>query len=235
MRLAEGASGPLTLISGPAGFGKTTLISDWIGTGDDHRRVAWFSLDQDDNDLIRFVSYLVAALQIVEPGIGRAPLSLLGSLQTPTPKALMVQLLNEIVDVPTPIVLVLDDYHVIEDPEIDAAVTFTVNHLPEQLRLIIATREEPRLPLPRWRALDRITEIGLEDLRFSDEEAALFLNRTMGLELDTESVRVLETRTEGWIAGLQMAALSLQGHLRVLARSFAGRGSESSCRGRGNL
>lgn len=215
VRLAEGASGPLTLISGPAGFGKTTLISDWISTGDDHRHVAWFSLDQDDNDLVRFVSYLVASLRTVEPGIGRAPLSLLGSLQTPTPKALMVQLLNEIVDVSTPIVLVLDDYHMIEDPEIDAAITFTVNHLPEQLRLIIATREEPKLPLPRWRALDRITEIGLEDLRFSDEEAALFLNRTMGLELDAESAKVLETRTEGWIAGLQMAALSLRGHLRV--------------------
>ena len=214
-RLTEGTERPLTLISAPAGFGKTTLVSNWVDTATDRCRVAWLSLEKDDSDLERFVSYLIAALQVVEPEISRLPTFLPGSMRTSTPRGLITQLLNEIADLSSSIVLVLDDYHTIEDPAIDTALSFVVDHLPEQLRLIIATREEPRLPLARWRALERITEIGLEDLRFSDEEAALFLHQTMDLDLDLEWVRSLELQTEGWIAGLQMAALSLQGHVRT--------------------
>jgi LuxR family transcriptional regulator, maltose regulon positive regulatory protein len=229
-RLAEGAAGPLTLVAATAGFGKTTVLTDWIHASGDRTHVAWLSLDKDDNDPVLFVSYFVSALEMIEPGIGRAALSLLGSLKTPTPKDLMIQLLNEIAVLPGSLVLVLDDYHVIEDPDIDAALTYVVDHLPEQLRLVIATRTEPRLPLARWRTQERITEIGVDDLRFSYEEAAQFLKQTMGLELDAESARALEDRTEGWIAGLQMAALSVQGHARTegenhiaeVAKAFGG-------------
>jgi len=156
-RLAESVAGPLTLIAATAGFGKTTVLTDWIHAIGDHARVAWLSLDKDDNDPVRFVSYVINALEKVEPGIGRAALSLVGSLKMPAPKNLMIQLLNEIVVLPAPLVLVLDDYHVIEDPDIDAALTYVIDHIPEQLRLGIATRTEPRLPWPRCRTQERIS------------------------------------------------------------------------------
>ena len=144
----------------------------------------------------------------------RPAISLLGGLQMPAPKDVVALLLNEITDLPGRMVLVLDDYHVIDDPEIDAALAFLVERMPEQLRLLISTRAEPRLPLPRWRTLQRVSEIGLDDLRFSLDEARLFLKQAMGLEVDLESTQALEARTEGWIAGLQMAALSLQHPVR---------------------
>jgi ATP/maltotriose-dependent transcriptional regulator MalT len=213
-RLDAALNRPFTLISAPAGFGKTTLITSWISALADRSRVAWLALDEEDNDPVHFLYYLVATLQTLEPAVARAPISLLGSLKMPAPKDLMALLLNEISDAEERIVLVLDDYHVIENAEIDSAMAFFIERLLPRLRLIIATREQPNFPLARWRSLERVTEIGLEDLRFSFDEAEMFLKQTMGLDLDIESARTLETRTEGWVAGLQMAALSLQSRPR---------------------
>ncbi|HEX4598184.1 MAG TPA: LuxR C-terminal-related transcriptional regulator [Burkholderiaceae bacterium] len=214
-RLEQEASRPLTLISAPAGFGKTTLLTSWLRAGGSRPRAAWLSLDDEDNDPVRFFYYIVAALQTVEAGIGRAPISLFGYLQVPAARDLMTLLLNELGETAERLVLVLDDYHVVKNPEIDTALAFLVDHAPDSLRLLVATREEPRLPLARWRALQRISEIDLETLRFTPDEAALFLKQTMGLRLDAETVRLLEARTDGWIAGLQMAALSLQHHAQA--------------------
>jgi LuxR family transcriptional regulator, maltose regulon positive regulatory protein len=213
-RLRQEGSRPLTLISAPAGFGKTTLLTSWLHLGGRQPRAAWLSLDEEDNDPVRFFYYVVAALQAIEPGIGRAPISLLGYLQRPAARELMTLLLNEIDETTEPLLLVLDDYNVIGNPEIDTALAFLVDRAPERLRLFVATREEPRLPVARWRSLQRITEMNLETLRFSPGEADLFLKQTMGLQLGAETVRLLGERTDGWIAGLQMAALSLQHHAR---------------------
>ena len=213
-RLEEERSRPLTLISAPAGCGKTTLLTSWLQADAHQARVAWLSLDEEDNDPVRFLYYVVAALQSVEPGVGRALISLFGYLQRPPASDLMTLLLNEIGEVTKPVLLVLDDYHVIRNPEIDGALAFLVDRAPQGLRLLVSTREEPRLPLARWRSLERITEIDLETLRFSPEETELFLKQTMGLQLGAETVRLLGARTDGWIAGLQMAALSLQQHAR---------------------
>ena len=229
-RLDEGRVRPLTLISAPAGFGKTTLLTSWLQADGRESRVAWLSLDDEDNDPVRFLYYVVAALQAVEPGIGRALVSLFGYLQRPPARDLMTLLLNEVGELAKPILLVLDDYHVIKNPEIDAALVFLVDRAPEGLRLLVATREEPRLPLARWRSLGHVTEIDLETLRFSPEETGLFLKQTMGLHVQDEIVRLLGARTDGWIAGLQMAALSLQqndrsdGSLDVahVAKAFTG-------------
>lgn len=213
-RLCEGLNRPLTLITAQAGFGKTTLVASALGEIRNGARVAWLSLDEDDSDPMRFLYYLVATLQTVEPGAGRAPMSLLNKLGLPGPKDLANALLNEIAETQGRIVLVLDDYHTIKDPEIHSAMTYFIERVPEQLRVVVVTREEPPFPLARWRALQRIVEIGSDDLRFSHDESAQFLESTMGLDLDTELARTLERRTEGWIAGLQMAALSVQKHAR---------------------
>jgi LuxR family maltose regulon positive regulatory protein len=201
---------PLTLVSAPAGFGKTTLITGWLYETGQKSRVAWLSLDPYDSDPVHFMYHLLASLQNVEPRVGRAPVSLLGSVTMPGPKDLMALLLNEIAAAEERIVLVLDDYHAIDNGDIDAALELLVERMPETLRLVVATREEPKLPLPRWRALERMVEIGPEDLRFSYEEAVMFFRQTMGLDIDPKLARALEDRTEGWITGLQLAALSLR-------------------------
>jgi LuxR family transcriptional regulator, maltose regulon positive regulatory protein len=212
--LDEATRRPLTIISAPAGFGKSTVVSEWIH-GRRDRRVAWLSLDEDDNDISRFLLYLIAALQPLEPGIGRSALSLLGALQTPPPADLVTQLLNEASELAAPLIIVLDDYHLIRDAEIDAALVYAIDHLPPQLRLAVLTRSEPRFPLPRWRALERVIELEASDLRFSNEESALFLTRTMELALDPGTAQALTVRTEGWVAGLQLAALSLTAQIRA--------------------
>ena len=208
--MEDAISRPLTLISAPAGFGKTTLITSWLYETGNESRTAWLSLDQDDSDPVHFAYYMIATLQGIEPRVGRAPISLLGSLKMPGLKDLMSLLLNEIAAAQERILFVLDDYHTVRNPDIDSALTFLIERMPERLRLIVATREEPQLPLARWRSLERVVEIGLDDLRFSYDEAVLFFRQTMGLSIDSRSARTLEARTEGWIAGLQMAALSLR-------------------------
>ena len=211
-RLNEGlaAGRKLTLISASAGFGKTTLVSEWVAGCE--RPVAWLSLDEGDNDPTRFLTYLVAALQTIAANIGAGVLAVLQSPQPPPTESILTALLNEITTIPDNFVLVLDDYHVIDSKPVDDALTFLLEHLPPQMHLVIATREDPHLPLARLRARGQLTELRAADLRFTPAEAAEFLNQVMGLNLSAEDIAALETRTEGWIAGLQLAALSMQGH-----------------------
>ncbi len=173
-------------------------------------RVAWLSLDENDNDLARFLTYLIAALQTIAPKVGEATLGALQSSQPPPIEVLLTSLLNDLTTLGD-VVLVLDDYHVIESQPIDEALTFFVDHLPPHLQLVIASREDPPLPLARLRARGQLTELRAADLRFTPAEAADFLNEAMGLNLSAHDIAALETRTEGWIAGLQLAALSMQG------------------------
>jgi LuxR family transcriptional regulator, maltose regulon positive regulatory protein len=234
-RLNEGLqrTASVALISASAGFGKTTLISEWVATltpGPSASgrgaglRVAWLSLDAGDNDPARFLVYLVAALQTIAPKMGDRVLEALQSSQPPSTEALLTTLLNEITTLSDNFSLVLDDYHVIDSQPLDQALTFLVEHLPPQMHLVIASREDPPLPLARLRVRGQLTELRAADLRFTAVEAADFLNRVMGLNLAAEDVAALENRTEGWIAGLQLAALSLQGQADAtrFIQSFTG-------------
>jgi LuxR family maltose regulon positive regulatory protein len=208
-RLNEGLHHKLTLISAPAGFGKTTLISEWIASC--KRQVAWLSLDEGDKDETRFLAYLVAALQTVAPNLGAGVLVALQSPMPPSTESILTALINEITSLTDDFILVLDDYHVIDAKPVDKAITFLLEHQPSQLHLVLATREDPQLPLARLRARGQLTELRSADLRFTLSEAAGFLNQVMGLDLSADDIAALETRTEGWIAGLQLAALSMQG------------------------
>ena len=224
-RLEEGLGPQLILVSAPAGFGKSTLLGAWAselsGSG---RPMAWFSLDSADNDPARFWRYSLTAIDLLRPGSGKTALALLGSPQAPPIEAILTTLLNELVDLSTDAVLVIDDYHLIESQTIHEALTFLIDHLPPRMHLVIATRMDPPLPLPRMRARGEMTELRAADLRFTPEEAATFLNRVMGLELSAEDTAELEERTEGWIAGLQMAALAMQDRADVsgFIAAFAG-------------
>jgi LuxR family maltose regulon positive regulatory protein len=211
-RLNEGlAMGrKLTLISAAAGFGKTTLVSEWIAVSG--RPVTWLSLDENDKDANNFLIYLTSALQKVSSNVGLEALELLRSSQPPPIESILTTLLNEINNIPDSFIFVLDDYHVIDDKSVDAALTFLIEHQPPQMHLVIATREDPSLPLARLRAQGQLTELRAADLRFTPAEATEFLNHMMGLNLSDRDVAALESRTEGWIAGLQLAALSMQGH-----------------------
>jgi LuxR family transcriptional regulator, maltose regulon positive regulatory protein len=205
----------LTLVSAPAGFGKTTLLSDWLADLDQrqgHTRVGWLSLDDGDNDLTRFVAHLVAALQSAELDVDAAVLE---SLSTPPSPDTLTRILNDVAragerEPGKQWIVVLDDYHAIGGSEVHEAVTFLLDHLPAQLHLAMATRSDPPLPLARLRSRGQLSEVRAADLRFTPSEAREFLNQVMGLELTAAEVDALETRTEGWIAGLQLAALSLR-------------------------
>ncbi|MBN1978105.1 MAG: hypothetical protein JW918_11980 [Anaerolineae bacterium] len=205
----------LTLIAAPAGFGKTTLATEWIHTLEAHRdaplQVAWLSLDEGDNDPARFFTYLIAALRQLDTGVCQATQSLLGSPQMPPTESLATTLVNDIAAIPSPFVLVLDDYQLIHNALIHDALAFLLDHQPPHMHLLVATRTDPPLSLPRLRVRGHVTEVRADDLRFTEEEAATFLNRALRLELDAEDIAALEARTEGWIAGLQLAALSMQG------------------------
>jgi LuxR family maltose regulon positive regulatory protein len=200
----------VTLISAPAGFGKTTLVSEWVMSCG--RPVAWLSLDEGDNDTARFLAYLIAALQTVAPPMGQGIAGALQSPQAPPTESILTTLLNEVTGLPQDFILVLDDYHVIDSKAVDQALTFLIEYQPPQMHLVIATREDPYLPLARVRAQGQLTELRAADLRFTLSEAAEFLNQVMSLKLSTENIASLEARTEGWIAGLQLAALSMQGY-----------------------
>jgi len=215
-QMSDGLHRKLTLISAPAGFGKTTLLSEWVqamGGITPPIAIAWLSLDESDNDYVRFLTYIIAALNQVEgleTALGTSALRMLQSPQPPPPAAILTSLINDITALPGRIILILDDYHIIESPQVDDALTFILEHLPPQLHLVIATREDPHFPLSRLRARGQITELRAVDLRFTQTEAAEFLNQVMGLTLSTADIAALETRTEGWIAGLQLAAISMQ-------------------------
>ncbi len=218
----------LTLISAPAGFGKTTLLGEWasqrIGESASERSIAWVSLDTGDSHPLGFLAYLVAAVQTVAPDFGASVVGVLQSPQPPPIEMLLTMLLNDIAAIPQPLILILDDYHVLDSLSVDEALSFLLDHLPPQLHLVIASREDPNLPLSRLRARGQLTELRAADLRFTPAEAADFLNGVMGLNLAEADITGLEARTEGWIAGLQLAALSLQGQKEParFIQSFSG-------------
>lgn len=246
----------LTLISAPAGFGKTTVvckwiddlrmtnrrvaygdIDDWILSNNDQvesknqegviangRFIAWLSLDEADSEPTRFLTYVIAALQTIEPEVGRGALTLLQGPQPPGVELIVTAVLNDITSIFHPFILVLDDYHLIGSQAVDQALTFMLEHLPPQMHLIITTREDPPLPLPRLRVRGQLNELRAADLRFTGAETAVFLNQLMGLNLSPEAVAALDSRTEGWAAGLQLAALSMQGQANVdgFINAFAG-------------
>jgi LuxR family transcriptional regulator, maltose regulon positive regulatory protein len=231
-RLDRGVERRLTLVSAPAGFGKTTLLAEWVAGAAGEGRAAWLSLDQGDNNLERFWSYVVTALRSVRSEVGESALSLLRSPRPPPSEWVLTALINDISaidDVPSAgsaggLTLILDDYHVIEAEPVHLGVAFLLDHLPPRMHVVVATRSDPPLPLARLRGRGDLTELRAADLRFTPDEAAAFLNEVMGLELSAADVATLERRTEGWIAGLQLAALSMQGRADVpgLVRAFAG-------------
>src|SRR5215216_1921054 len=202
----------LTLISAPAGFGKTTLLVEWLrGRADGDHSVAWVSLDEGDNDPVRFLSYLVAALRrTVGEGFGEGVLAALRSPEPPRMEAVLGAFVNELDDLPGEIAMVLDDYHVIDSESVHRIVSFLLERLPPNVHLVISSRIDPPLQLSRLRTRNQMTELDAADLTFTSEEAATFLNSVMELELSVEDVALLEARTEGWIAGLQLAALSMR-------------------------
>jgi len=212
-RLNAGLHRKLTLISAPAGFGKTTLLNEWATRS--QRSVAWVSLDEHDNDLARFLAYFVAALQKVAANLGEGVLSAFQAPQPPPLESLLTTLINEMAAIPDPFALVLDDYHLITAQPIHSALTFLLEHRPPQMHMVIASRTDPPFPLALWRGRQQLTEIRITDLRFTPGEAAAFLNRITGLNLSADDVTALEERTEGWITGLQLAALALQGTASV--------------------
>lgn len=208
-RLNDGLNYRLILISAPAGFGKTTLLADWLQEAD--LRSSWLTLDVDDDDPLRFLHYLIAALDAVEPGFGAALHETLTVTPTLPIKAIITRLINEIAAALPRSILVLDDYQCVESGEIHEAVAFLVEHLPPNLHLVLATRSDPQLPLTRMRANKQIFELRAADLRFTPDETAAFLNGIMDLNIPSASVEALGERTEGWIASLQLAALALRG------------------------
>lgn len=222
-RLRAGMRGKATIISAPPGFGKTTLLAAWIASHSENR-VAWYSLDEDDNDSARFFAYLAASLRMVES----ASVSTLDSTLeagSANPRELTVALLHDLAEFSSKsVVLVLDDYHHITQQPIHDALAYLIDHLPNNIHLVFISRADPPLPLGRWRVRGQLTEIRADDLRFTEDEAAQFLNQTMGLSLNAEDIRTLEERTEGWVAGLQLAALSLQKSTnpRKIIAAFAG-------------
>ena len=227
-----------TLVSAPAGFGKTTLIADWLAhypddagrREDDPPGAAWLALDDGDNDPTRFLSYLMAALQQIDQNIGNAAAVMLHSPQSPPMESMLTSLLNDLAKMVQgrqnqhPAILVLDDYHLIAAPPIHNAVTFLLENLPPCLHLVLVSRSDPPLPLSRWRVRGQLAEIRQADLRFTAVETAVFLNKVMGLSLTASQVDTLEARTEGWIAGLQLAALSMQGRddVTTFVETFGG-------------
>ena len=214
--------GTFVLLSGPAGFGKSTLLGEFVAQFP--RPAAWVSLDEGDNDPVRFWSYLITACQSERPKVGESALALLQSPQPLPDDAIPTILVNDLTGTGSDLVLVLDDYHAIQNGSIHAALSFLLDHLPDKLHIVLATRVDPPWPLARMRARNQLIEIREKDLRFTTEEATAFLNQGMGLNLSVEDVEALEEHTEGWIAGLQLAALSMKGRTDIPAfvKAFTG-------------
>jgi hypothetical protein len=223
LSVRRGAESRLMLISAPAGFGKTTLLAEWLAAAGAERSVAWLSLEESDRQPATYWTYLITALQAVVPGVGTGALLLLQSAQPPI-ETVLASMLNELGAVPDDLYLVLDDYHLVDGPDIQAGMTFLVEHLPPQVHLVVSTREDPALPLARLRASGELVEVRAADLRFTLDEVAAYLNDVTGLELAADDIAALEGRTEGWIAALQLAALSMQGRDDVagFVAGFAG-------------
>lgn len=208
-RVRVGVNGKVTIIAAPPGFGKTTVFSAWYSTAEDVR-LAWYALDEDDNEPGRFFAYIAASLRRIAPDPVPNLSALLESASF-DPHELAAALLGDFSELSgARVILVLDDYHHITQPSIHHAMAFLIDHLPSNIHLVLIGRADPPLPLGRWRVRRQLTEIRADDLRFTEEEAAHFLNQTMGLSLSSEDIHTLEARTEGWVAGLQLAALSLQ-------------------------
>jgi LuxR family maltose regulon positive regulatory protein len=209
-RMVDEALPPLTIVAAPAGFGKTTLLTDWFTSAEHTNRLtAWLSLDARDNDPIVFWSYVIAAVQTTVPDVGQDALALLRSSQPH--ESVVAALVNDLAGISDDVVLVLDDYHVIESAQLHESVAFLLDHLPPQTHLVLGSRADPPLPLARLRARGDLLEIRAADLRFTSDESAAYFNDSMGLQLTAGDVDALEARTEGWIAALQLAALSMQG------------------------
>lgn len=214
-RLNAGLDRALILVSAPVGFGKTTLLGEWLAGTAPAVSTAWLSLDEDDNDPVRFLTYVVAALNGVREGVGSSALTMLRSPHSPPTKVILTSILNDVASMPEDVILVLDDYHTITAPAVHDAIAFLLANLPSQMHLVIATRSDPPLPLSRLRARDQLVELRGADLLFTLEETDTFLNRAMGLALSARDVEALRGRTEGWVASLQLIAVSLQGRRDV--------------------
>ena len=223
-RLDEGLKRRLVLVSAPAGFGKTTLLSDWLGRAE--FPAAWLSLDDGDNDIIHFLIYLIAAVQHAHKGVGNAALGLLPTTKKPPVKRILTAFINELTGIEEDFVLVLDDYHAIDEAAIHGALEFLLEHIPPKMHLVISTRADPPLPLARLRGRGELTELRSSDLRFRLDEVRSFFEQLMNMRLSEESIRALDDQTEGWIAGLQMAAVSMQGwdteRVEEFIRAFTG-------------
>ena len=211
----------LTLVSASAGYGKTTLVAEWLKGA--HQPVCWLMLDDHDNDPSQFLAYLIGALQRVDAGLGRSVQALLQSPQQPPTENVLIALINEIAQGTTSFFLVLDDYQAIHTRAIHDQLGFILDHQPRQMHLVVATREDPLFPISRLRASGQVLEIRQVDLRFSIQEIEEFFNRTVGLSLPAADLAILEDRTEGWVTGLQLAALSLPrpAEARDIGRLFA--------------
>jgi LuxR family maltose regulon positive regulatory protein len=221
--LADGSFGRrLTLVAAPAGYGKSTVTCQWLENAD--IPVGWLSLDADDNDPVRFATYLLAALRMVRPGLGTEAAGLLASPQGPNLKVLTTVLINELRTQAEPVVLVLDDYHLIQTASIHQQMALILDHQPANFHVVINTREDPPLPIARLRARGQVLEVRQQILRFTSDETTEFLNRVMAVSLSPEETEALERRTEGWIAGLQLAALSMRGRKDIsgFIRAFTG-------------
>ncbi len=223
-RLDDGLTRKLTLITAPTGFGKTTLISMWIASRD--RPSAWVTLDENDNDPVRFWTYICSALRTLDSSLGKSTLSTLAGPQLPSAQALLSPLINDLTRLKKHSVLVLDDYHVIVSDEINTALSFLIQHLPETLHLILLSRSEPPLPIGILRARGELTEINVADLRFDESETELFLQKALSTEVPQSIASRLQERTEGWVAGLQLAVLSMQNRsmaeIEKIIQSFSG-------------
>jgi DNA-binding SARP family transcriptional activator len=212
----------LTIISAPAGFGKTTLLAEWIAQIS--QPIAWLSLDDGDNDAFRFLSYLISALESVDEGIGVEARQIMQAPQLTPPHIILASLMNDLGKVAEPFVLVLDDYQFITEHAVHETMAYLLDHIPASMHLVISTRADPPLQLGRLRAHEQLLELRTRDLRFTSEEAAEFFNAVMRLGLSLDDIETLEMRTEGWVVGLKMAALSLKGHENAseFIRAFSG-------------